>query len=327
MRKTAHLEPSGSADRQNDRSRTRSETAVSAPVRTTPEFGSRLLPPKARLARWLGRNVTLRGLDRLLRVLQPPGESVGGTTVIESWNGLQYLVDTESFLEWRLFIYGEYEIDLQVKMEQCLREGDIAIDCGANVGIHTCSLARRVGPSGRVIAVEPMHELADRMEANCRLNGLSNVTGLRLAVSSAPGEGILFCPSPDSPNQGQASLFREALDSSVPRSISITTVDEIVASNRLPAVRLIKIDTQGNELEILRGAVRTLAVIQPMLFFEYDHETYEAAEVEWSELVHLLTDRLGYRLYGLTEHGGEHPLGRDRPNRSATVIARSINQA
>jgi FkbM family methyltransferase len=172
-----------------------------------------------------------------------------------------------------------------------------------------------------------MDELADRMDANCWLNGLANVTGLRLAASSKAGEGILFCPKSEAPNKGQASLFPTALDSSLPRLISITTVDEVVSSNGLSAVRLMKIDTQGNELEVLRGAMRTLTVSQPLLFLEYDSDTYEAADVDWSELVDLLTGRLGYRLYALTEDGNEHPLGQNQPDRSATVIGRPIQRA
>lgn len=256
-----------------------------------------------------------------MRALHEPGKSVGATVVVESRNGLQYFVDTKSFLEWRLFMYGVYEGELQEKMKDCLREGDVAIDCGANVGIHTCVLARGVASNGRVIAVEPMIELADRMKANCDLNGITNVTVLRVAVSSEIGKGILFCPSPEASNRGQASLYRDALHSSVARRIPVTTVDQIVASKGLRAVRLIKIDVEGNELEVLRGAEKTLRTAQPHLFFEYDPENYRAARVNWSELVELIY-RLSYRLYLLTVQGNEERLGEDRPSRAAIVIAR-----
>lgn len=73
---------------------------------------------------------------------------------------------------------GEWEPDERRWIEDQLGEGTVALDVGANVGYHAVTMARRVGPTGRVVALEPDPFNFQLLPANLRLNGVSNVCAL-----------------------------------------------------------------------------------------------------------------------------------------------------
>ncbi len=285
------------------------------PLPATPAAGWR-----ARLARAVGQRARVRGSERLLRGIYSPatGRTAPFSGVVQAWDGTLVHVDTSSYIEWMTFVRGGYERDLQALMHRLVRPGDTVVDVGANVGMHTCSLARRVGPTGTVVAIEPLTELADRLEANVALNGVGNVKVMRVAASTAKGTAEIFPPGAGSANQGQATLHaRPGLDAA-PRTILTDTVDNIAAELGLTQVRLIKIDVEGHEFSALRGAETTLRAQRPRIVFEYDATTYGAAGVEWREVAAFL-DGCGYRLGQV--RGTHVKTLRGEPDRSCMVLA------
>ena len=86
---------------------------------------------------------------------------------------------------------GNYEVDETRFCEGWLRQGDTAVDVGANIGLYALLFAKVVGQSGRVVAFEPDPDNHDRLVSNVGLNGFRNVTAEQLAVFDAPGELIL----------------------------------------------------------------------------------------------------------------------------------------
>ncbi len=95
-----------------------------------------------------------------------------------------FLITCGSLIESEIATFGAFERDLQLALFPVLRPGDVVIDAGANIGCHTCPMAIRVAPHGRVIAIEPVDRLADRLEVNCRINGLINVTIERRVIAA-----------------------------------------------------------------------------------------------------------------------------------------------
>jgi FkbM family methyltransferase len=262
----------------------------------------------------------MRGSERLLRRIYSPatGRTAPFSGVVRAWDGTLVHVDTTSYIEWMTFVRGGYERDLQALMHRLVRPGDTVIDVGANVGMHTCSLARRVGPTGAVVAIEPLAELAERLGANVALNGLGNVKVMRVAASTAKGTAEIFPPSAGSANQGQATLHaRPGLDAAS-RTILTDTIDDIVSELGLSRVRLIKVDVEGHEFSALRGAMATLQAHGTRVVFEYDATTYAAAGVEWHELAAFL-ERSGYRLGKV--RGAHVKTLRGEPARSCMVLA------
>lgn len=135
-----------------------------------------------------------------------------------------------------------------------LEPGQGFVDLGANLGYYTVLAARRVGPSGRVLACEPDEANVALLCRNVADNGVAPWVELHTcAVSDRSGTSRLF-RSAD--NQGDHRLF-DAGDGRVSVNVSITTLDDLL-SDRADAFHLVKLDTQGSEALILRGARQTL---------------------------------------------------------------------
>ena len=255
------------------------------------------------MARFIGTRHTSRLSRRLVALIySPPSrEAPYIDETIVAWDGTRYEVDTRSDCEWDVFVKGGYEISLQRLMASLVTPGDVVVDCGANVGIHTCFLARRVGPAGRVISVEPIQALSQRLRRNVELNALDNIDVVVKATSSAPGRALMYPPIPGTSNQGLGSLYYRSGVSSRGVPTELDTLDNIVAAVKADRVNLIKIDVEGSELETLLGCARILSSFRPPVVFEYSPVTYGAADISWLQLTEWLCQRNGYTLFELVE--------------------------
>lgn len=161
--------------------------------------------------------------------------------------------------------YGEFsegEVDLFRKI---VRAGDVVIDVGANIGAHTIFFANATAPGGAVIAFEPQRMVYQTLCANIALNSLMNVFAERMAVGDTPGSLLVPDLDPRVPlNFGGLSI--EGNTSGVP--VPVVTLD----ATPLRGVRLIKVDVEGMEAAVLRGARQTIARLKPILFVENDRD-------------------------------------------------------
>jgi FkbM family methyltransferase len=152
-------------------------------------------------------------------------------------------------------------------IRQHLRPGDIACDIGANKGsfVYWLSCWCR---DGRVVAFEPQPELAEGLVNVCRAIGLRNVTVEQKAVYSHSGRQDLFVPRGHQPG---ASLNATALgaDSFTTLSVPLVSLDDYFEEH--DRVALLKIDAEGAEFEILKGAARILRQHAPLLVFECEN--------------------------------------------------------
>jgi FkbM family methyltransferase len=149
---------------------------------------------------------------------------------------------------------------MQVRMfAEGLKEGDTAIDIGAHAGQYALIMAAMCGRSGRVIAFEPDPYARRAFERNIALNPLVEAPTVEpSAVSDAPGEAVLYSRGGDS----NSSLARSGIGGvAAPEAIHVTlvTLDAYLEEHRLPDPRWVKIDTEGAEIRILKGAPRLLA--------------------------------------------------------------------
>ena len=143
-----------------------------------------------------------------------------------------------------------------------LRLGDWALDVGANVGHYTMRMAEIVGPSGRVVALEPVPDTFSLLAANMRLAMHANVTLLNVAASDTIATAHMQIPrfADGRVNFYQAHLTAEA------GGLAVLTLP--VDALSLPRVSLVKIDVEGHELSALRGMQRTIERDRPVLIVE-----------------------------------------------------------
>ena len=189
--------------------------------------------------------------------------------------------------------YGEYfETEVNV-FRRFVSAGDIVLDIGANIGTHSLALAKLVGPGGYVAAFEPQRIVFQTLCANMALNSLDNVQCVNAAVGETYGRLHLIDPDPDIPNNyGGADLASLSSFASLAGAPQMPSVEQLVLDDFLDVNRLkfIKIDVEGMEAPVLRGARKLLARFKPFLYVE---NTF----VEKSpELVSLLLE-LGYQCF------------------------------
>jgi FkbM family methyltransferase len=191
----------------------------------------------------------------------------------------------DQYIGRSLELYGEFseqEADLFV---QIVRPGDVIIEVGANIGAHTVHLAQLTGPGGLVHAFEPQRVIFQMLCANVALNGLLNVHTHHAGAGSSKTQ--LQVPPLDYAavgNFGGMSLLPTPAAGS--ETVPVLPLDSI----DLPALKLLKVDVEGMEHEVLSGARQTIARHRPFLYVENDREDKSAALIR-------LIDELGYHMY------------------------------
>ncbi|MFO7709662.1 MAG: FkbM family methyltransferase [Desulfobacterales bacterium] len=189
------------------------------------------------------------------------------------------------------------------------RPGTCAVDVGANLGIHALVLAACVGDSGKVHAFEPLPSICTRLAENLKLNAVSNVELHREALGSMRGD-VAFDANTSDFNIGKGRVTPQG-NITVP----IGTLDDRLSSETLP-VSMIKIDTEGHELEVLKGGVNLIESQRPVLVMEFNPGEYTLRDIR---------NRVpqGYAFFELVEHSekGVKPIGSRLHHRCDLLIA------
>jgi FkbM family methyltransferase len=158
----------------------------------------------------------------------------------------------------RWIYLGIYENE---EIETCRRSigpGATCVDLGANVGWFTLHFASWVGASGRVIACEADPNVAEDLRQNCRLNAFGNrVEILNTAVSDLPGT-VRFMRSPRESSGWGSVLPQPGNQGGTTIDVPATTLDEILSSRGILDVAYLKIDVEGYEFAVLKGAALSL---------------------------------------------------------------------
>jgi FkbM family methyltransferase len=171
-------------------------------------------------------------------------------------------------------------------------EGRTVYDVGAWEGTTALALARRVGPSGSVWAFEPNPTAAAKLRRNLGLNGMTNVSLLDVAVGDSTGEVDLAFQRNAT---GRAQIVSEAggEQRGVLVRVPMATLDELREQRGLPPPHLIKIDVEGAETQVLRGARRTIVAHRPDLLLELHGRTFAEKRAKCESVLEELRE-LGY---------------------------------
>jgi FkbM family methyltransferase len=198
----------------------------------------------------------------------------------------------------QLYRYGHHDPDLKL-VAQLLSPGDMFVDGGANIGLFTLVAARSVGPSGKIIAFEPGHDIRLRLLENLVLNGLSQVEVMPLALSSAPGEASF--QEFDIAGAGLNHLVPVDREQGGAHKVALTTLDATLGARDLTRLTLIKLDLEGAEHAALLGAATVLRDRRPDLILEIE-PAHLARMGASAEAIAALLRGLGYGMYRLAAH-------------------------
>jgi FkbM family methyltransferase len=182
------------------------------------------------------------GLKKLLRVRRFVAPTVEGT----------FWVDPASYQGLRVLESGVYEPEMLATLQRFLKPGDTFADVGANEGYFSVVASRLVGPTGRVLAVEPQLRLQPILQRNFELNQSGNVTLVAAAVSDQPGEAqIHLTPGM---NNSASSLMQPTRYPLARQTVRTATLAEIFRDAGIERCALLKIDIEGWEYEAVLGS-------------------------------------------------------------------------
>jgi FkbM family methyltransferase len=175
------------------------------------------------------------------------------------------------FIGRALDLYGEYSEFEVALFSLFLKPGMMVIEVGSNIGTHTVPIAKLVGATGRVLAFEPQRVLHQYLCANIVMNGLLNVWAKQAAVGATHGMiGVPPLNYAEPNNFGGVALVDPDRAAEV---VEVVTIDDF----KKIAPHLIKIDCEGMEIDVLRGAAETIKVTRPVLYVENDKQDKSSA--------------------------------------------------
>lgn len=239
-----------------------------------------LLPRLAYLTAYYFIFIVFRWGDRHLRCLNwLKASGLSDFPVeVETPEGLRLRVDLHTAFDPLFSIVGERDYDRVEGFTPA--PGQSVLDIGANVGVFTTRAARRVGPTGRVVAVEPHPENFRLLSGNVERNGLDNARLVEAALDDHSGKTELFVHERGINHSLKRRTGRSIL-------VALKTIDQVVEEAGLERIDLIKIDTEGNVPAILRGGQETISRHKPRIVFERDAP-------EESRGIKELFDKFGY---------------------------------
>jgi FkbM family methyltransferase len=159
-------------------------------------------------------------------------------------------------------------------LDRFLQPGMTFLDAGANEGIYSIFAAKRVGEDGTVWAFEPSTRELTRLQHNLELNQLT-VRIFPLALADCSSQSELTIAGYDHAGQNTLGAFAYDIETERKDLVEVRTLDEILERNPLAQLDLIKVDVEGAELRLFRGAVATLRKYRPVLLFEVSENSLQ----------------------------------------------------
>jgi len=186
--------------------------------------------------------------------------------------GFRIFADTSDFVGSTLATTGVWEPHVTRRFQSILSPGDVFVDVGAHIGYYTLLASKLVGAEGHVYALEPARTTYEALCSNLALNGVANVTALRIAAGAEDGRALLYDAPPG--HSGRASIRDLSGSAGAGGVAGATGVDvrpvaSVVPQSERERVRLVKIDVEGYEAEVLSGLEALFVMgIRPALVVE-----------------------------------------------------------
>jgi len=206
--------------------------------------------------------------------------------------------------EKMLSVLGVCDLIVTESLWRLTQPGELAVDLGANIGYMSSILAKRVGSSGSVYAFEAHPEIFKELKHNVKRweqdNNINNISIQNLAVSDKSGFLKLGVPEAFNQNRGISSIVTdndEIANKSSVLTVQASTLDEFLVDKN---VGVLKIDVEGHEIQVLKGAENLLKTgrIRDCVFEE--HNSYPTAVTNYFE-------SMGYQVFRIAK-GFKKPI-------------------
>lgn len=206
--------------------------------------------------------------------------------------GLIWNLDLSEGIDFSIYIFGQFEVRSFHVMRSLVKRGDVVFDIGANIGAHALPLANIVGDTGRIHTFEPTayahSKLVQNIESNPHL--IDRIKVNQVMLVSDPFHKLqdqLYSSWPLEANKQQHTKHCGRLHST--KGATARTLDDYVEEEQILKVSLIKLDVDGYELDVLRGARKVLRELRPVILMELSPYTHTERGQDIGDLLQLLT--------------------------------------
>jgi len=192
-----------------------------------------------------------------------------GPARVEVEPGVSFLLDPRDLVSVTILRAGSWQPEIWESMSPSLSEGSVFLDVGAHIGYFSMTAAIKVGKNGHVLAFEPNPETLQLLRDNVAASHAENVIVEPIACTDREQMLTLYAGPPS--NTGMSSLASENVPlEGPPRLYTVRgrMIDDVIRELKLTRVDAIKIDVEGAEAYVLRGAVNTLKQFHPKVVVE-----------------------------------------------------------
>ena len=220
---------------------------------------------------------------------------------VRATDGRVLNVDFDDHLSQLMFFLGEYERTITEAIRKIVRSGDICLDIGANVGWYTTLLQSLAGPGGEVHSFEPVPSTFETLGSNVAAN--PNAASVRLnniALGDENREVVIHTFG--NLSAGHASISDFGDTDSFEITVPMKKLDDYLSENRVDEVKFAKIDIEGAELSMLKGASRLFEqVVPPVIVIEAALETTRPFGYLPNDLIRFIDRQCAYDFYEFVE--------------------------
>lgn len=244
--------------------------------------------------------------------------------ILGTFQGKDYLMNCQpgNLIESTIYLEKVWEEHLEKIMSLYLDGvSGIVIDVGGNIGANTIPLAIR-HPQIKFYCYEPHPDIFARLKNNIKLNNLNNVETSNCAISNCNEKSITFYAQKNGDNMGKSSLkFNSDIKDHEQILVPTIRIDDNFANSGDP-ILLIKIDTQGTELQVLESASNTIEKFRPMIFLELEDRYFSDEErITTKKALKEFFDNLDYSLFNVSKGLNYYPLVDITQNYHGDILA------
>jgi FkbM family methyltransferase len=235
-----------------------------------------------------------RLVRKFLKIVYPSKGSDSNSIIAPYSQGF-ININTGNMHEYELLFHNIYEPAITDLIKRIVKQGDVCLDIGANIGTLTLVMAYAAGPEGKVIAVEPNPAIASRLRENIDLNRVTNCKLIQAAISNKEGTTTLFCAQDDSFHQGWSSLKPSER---TPNKIDVDLIRGAALNNEIGKgpLTFVKIDVEGHDFIVFQELHDLISIHRPHLVLEYVKDLWEGHGSNIDEAIHFFND-LQYHIY------------------------------
>ena len=212
-----------------------------------------------------------------------------------------------------LYFLGTYEAGTIDFIKNRLQTGHTFIDVGAHYGLMSFVASRVVGKEGRIVAVEPIRKTYKNLITNIKLNKFLNIKSLNIALGEKNGTVKIYTHKVNDMKSSISPRKTELNNYLTSQEVKLKTIDSIVDEMKINKVNMLKIDVEGYEMNVIKGATHTIHRDKPDLIIEYSPNSTKS-----KRLLNFLKRMKIYKIYRLSK--GRHFISKLVPFKSLSLL-------